>query len=97
MFRSFTMFIPVQEYAQRHMRAGARGLGWRLMVPGLGLICAALAMIIWPELLAYVVASLLLCGGTVLFMVGWRMCQLEQSARRHMSRVPPLDLNHRED
>jgi len=67
------------------------------MAPGLGLICAALAMVIWPALLAYFVASLLLCGGTVLLMVGWRMRQLEQPARRPMSRVSPLDLSHRED
>jgi hypothetical protein len=67
------------------------------MAPGLGLICAALAMIIWPKLLAYFVASLLLCGGTVLFMVGWRLRQLEQPARRHMSSVSPLDLSNRED
>ena len=97
MFRSFSMFIPAQEYGQRPARHGARGLGWRLMVPGFGLICAALAMVIWPALLAYFVASLLLCGGTVLLMVGWRMRRLEQPARRHMSSVPPLDLSNRED
>ena len=97
MFRSFAMFIPAQEYGQRPTRPGARGRGWRLMAPGLGLICAALAMVIWPALLAYFVASLLLCGGTVLLMVGWRMRQLEQPARRPMSRVSPLDLSHRED
>jgi hypothetical protein len=97
MFRSFAMFIPVQEYGQRPTRDGARGFGWRLMVPGFCLICAALAMVIWPELLAYFVASLLLCGGTVLLIVGWRMRQLEQPTRRHMSSVPPLDLSDRED
>ena len=67
------------------------------MAPGFGLICAALAMIIWPALLAYFVASLLLCGGTVLLMVGWRLRQLEQPTRRHMSSVLPLDLSYRED
>jgi hypothetical protein len=67
------------------------------MVPGLGLIGAALAMVIWPALLAYFVASLLLCGGTMLFIVGWRMHRLEQPARRPMSSVPPLDLSNRYD
>jgi hypothetical protein len=95
MFKSFTMFIPTQEYGQRPTRHGARGLGWCLMVPGLSLIGAALAMVIWPALLAYFVASLLLCGGTALFIVGWRMHRLEQPVRQHMSSVPPLDLNHR--
>jgi hypothetical protein len=69
MFRSFSMFIPAQEYGQRPTRHGARSLGWGLMAPGLGLIGAALAMIIWPELLAYFVASLLQCGGTVVLML----------------------------
>ena len=84
MFRSFAMFMPAQAYGQRSTRHGARGLGWRLMVPGIGLICAALAMVIWPELLAYLVASLLLCGGTVLFMVGWYTRRLEQRAPAHI-------------
>ena len=97
MFRGFSMFIPTQGHDQHHTRHGPRGRGWGLMAPGFGLICAALAMIIWPELLAYFVASLLLCGGTALLMVGWRMRQLEQPARRPMSRVPPLDLSNKED
>src|SRR5215510_7891941 len=97
MFRGFSIFIPTQGYDQHQTRHDARGRGWGLIAPGLGLICAALAMVIWPALLAYFVASLLLCGGTVLLMVGWRMRQLEQPARRPMSRVSPLDLSHRED
>jgi hypothetical protein len=67
------------------------------MAPGFALICAALAMVIWPALLAYFVVSLLLCGGTMLLMVGWRMRQLEQPAHRPMSRVPPLALSNREE
>jgi len=64
------------------------------MAPGLGLICAALAMVIWPELLAYFVASLLLCGGIGLLMLGWRMRHLAQPAHRHRPRVQPLDLSN---
>ena len=97
MFRGFAMFIPAQEYGQRYTKNGVHGRGWRLMAPGLGLICAALAMSIWPELLAYFVASLLLCGGTMLLLLGWRMYRLEPPARRHMSSVPPLDLSNRYD
>jgi peptidoglycan/LPS O-acetylase OafA/YrhL len=97
MFRGFSIFIPTQGYSQHHTNHGARSLGWRLMAPGLGLICAALAMVIWPELLAYFVASLLLCGGTVLLMLGWRMRQLEQPARRHKPTGPPFDFSDRED
>ena len=92
MFRGFTVFMPTQEDGQRPTTLGARGLGWLLVASGLGLICAALAMILWPALLAYFVASLLLCGGTVLLMVGWRMRHLAPPTRRSMSSVPPLDL-----
>ena len=45
------------------------GLWWMLMTPGLGLILFALAILIWPELLAYMVASALLMAG--IFMVSW--------------------------
>lgn len=45
------------------------GLWWMLMAPGLGLILFALAILIWPELLAYMVASALLMAG--IFMVSW--------------------------
>ena len=92
MFRGFAVFMPAQEDGQRPATPGARGLGWFLMASGLGLMCAPLAMIIWPALLAYFVASLLLCGGTVLLMVGWRMRHLAPPTRRPMASVPPLDL-----
>ena len=64
------------------------------MAPGLGVIGAALAMIIWPDLLAYFVASLLLGVGTTLTVLGWRMRHLEQHARRPRHRAPPLDLSN---
>jgi hypothetical protein len=94
MFRGFSIFVPSQGYGQHPTRSGARGLGWPLMAPGLGLICAALAMVIWPALLAYFVASLLLCGGIGLLMLGWRMRHLAQPAHRHRPRVQPLDLSN---
>jgi peptidoglycan/LPS O-acetylase OafA/YrhL len=77
MFRGFPIFIRMQEYGQRQTRHGARGMWWLTMAPGLGLICAALAMIIWPDLLAYFVASILLCVGTAFTVLGWRMRHLE--------------------
>ena len=67
------------------------------MMPGLGLIGVALAMIIWPDLLAYFIASILLCVGVVLTALGWRMRRIEQHARRHMYEAPPLDLYNREE
>jgi hypothetical protein len=61
------------------------------MMPGFGLIGMALIMIIWPELLVYFVASMLLYVGVALTASGWRLRRLEQHARRHMYGVPPLD------
>ena len=46
-------------------------LGWMLMVPGLALIAFALAILIWPELLAYLVAGVLLFIGVSLTVWGW--------------------------
>ena len=87
----------MQEYGQRQTRHGTRGIGWLTMAPGLGLIGVALAMIIWPDLLAYFVASILLCVGTAFTVLGWRMHHIEQHARRHKHRAPPLDLSHPEE
>jgi hypothetical protein len=67
------------------------------MMPGLGLIGAALAMMIWPELLAYFIASMLLCVGVTLTTSGWRMRRIAQHTRRHMYAAPPLDLYNREE
>jgi hypothetical protein len=94
MFRGFPIFIRMQEYGQRQTRHGASGIGWLAMAPGLSLICVALAMIIWPELLAYFVASILLCVGTVWTVWGGRMHHLAQHGRRPRHHVPPLDLSN---
>ena len=94
MFRGFPLFIHRQEYGQRQTRHGARGIGWLAMAPGLGLICVALAMIIWPDLLASFVASMLLGVGIALTVLGWRMRYLEPHARRPRHRPSPLDLSN---
>ena len=86
MFRGFPSFMYLR--SQRPSEYQASGLGWLVMVPGLGLIGAALAMIIWPELLAYVVAAILLCAGIVLTGAGWRMRRIEQ--RLHRDGTIPL-------
>jgi hypothetical protein len=67
------------------------------MMPGLGLIGVALAMIIWPALLAYFIASILLGVGVGLTASGWRLRRIEQHARRHRYAAPPLDLSHQEE
>lgn len=56
----------------RFGRAGTlRNGGLFLLVPGIGLILFALAILIWPELLAYLVAGVLLFAGITLTIWGW--------------------------
>jgi len=54
------------------------GFGWALMLPGIVLTCLALAILLWPELLAYMVASLLLFVGLGLLSWGWWIRQSER-------------------
>jgi hypothetical protein len=44
-------------------------------VPGIALILLALAIILWPELLAYLVAGAILTAGILLTAWGWAMRQ----------------------
>ena len=91
MFRGFPLFIHTQWSGQHQTRHGARDRWWGAMMPGLGLIGVALAMIIWPDLLAYFIASMLLCVGVALTALGWRLRRIEQHTRRHMYEAPPLN------
>jgi hypothetical protein len=62
---------------------GAQSLGgWGLMAPGLLLIGVALAIILWPELLAYLVAGVLLMAGISLTAWGWSMRRLARRQSR---------------
>jgi hypothetical protein len=97
MVRGFPHFIHTPWYGQHQTRHGARDLWWRVMMPGLGLIGVVLAMIIWPALLAYFIASMLLCVGVGLTASGWRLRRIEQHTRRHRYAAPPLDLSHQEE
>ncbi len=58
------------------------GASWMLMTPGLGLILFALAILIWPELLAYMVASALLMAGIFLVSWAWAMRRVEKQMDR---------------
>lgn len=55
------------------------GASWLLLVPGISLILLALAIVLWPELLAYLVAGAILTAGLVLTGWGWAV---RQSSRR---------------
>jgi hypothetical protein len=56
--------------------------GWFLLLPGLMLIVLALAILVWPELLAYLVAGALLMVGVVLTGWGWSVRQAARRMRR---------------
>jgi len=60
------------------------GASWLWLVPGISLILLALAIVVWPELLAYMVAGAILTAGLALTAWGWAM---RQSTRRQSQPV----------
>lgn len=60
------------------------GASWLWLVPGISLILLALAIVLWPELLAYLVAGAILTAGILLTAWGWA---IRQSARRPTQQV----------
>lgn len=64
-------FVRFERY-QRNLGGGA----WLLMGPGLFLTLMAVAILLWPELLAYLVAGVLLFAGLTLLTWGWTMRQV---------------------
>lgn len=63
---------------------GLRGAWWAVMAPGLMLTLLALAILIWPELLAYLVASALLFAGLALLVWGWSLRQAEKRVQQNV-------------
>lgn len=61
--------------------APSGSVSWLWLVPGSSLILLALAIVIWPELLAYLVAGALLTQGVALTAWGWAM---RQATRRQV-------------
>jgi hypothetical protein len=78
MFTGFPGFIRFRGYSQRVTSGG----WWLVMGPGLLLTFIALAILIWPELLAYLVAMAMLLAGLSLTIWGWTLRQAEQRRRR---------------
>lgn len=74
------MFSSSQVFTTFQRRGRVLPGGWSLvMAPGLFLTLMALAILVWPELLAYLVASVLLFAGIML--IGWSLA-LRQAERR---------------
>lgn len=74
------MFSSSQVFTTFQRRSRLLPGGWSLvMAPGLFLTLMALAILVWPELLAYLVAGVLLFAGITL--IGWSLA-LRQAERR---------------
>lgn len=77
MFNGSPFVVQFGRFGRRF--GGGAAAGWLLMGPGLALAGVGLAILIWPELLAYMVAGLLLFAGLTLSVWGW---QMTRAARR---------------
>lgn len=67
----------------RFGRSSMSGAWWAVMAPGVMLTLLALAILIWPELLAYLVASALLFAGLSLVAWGWSIRQAQKRVQRN--------------
>lgn len=86
-FTSSPFFVRFGSGPRGLPRRVARGPWWLLMAPGLGLVLLALAILIWPELLAYLVAGALLFVGMTLTLWGWSMRQAAKAMESRETRV----------
>lgn len=76
------MFTNSYSFTTFQRRSRLLPSGWSMiMAPGLFLTLMALAILVWPELLAYMVAGVLLFIGVML--IGWSLA-LRQAERRTM-------------
>jgi Flp pilus assembly protein TadB len=78
MFTRSPRFMQIQSYGQRFASNISSGVWWLMMAPGMGFILVALAILLWPELLAYMVASVLLFIGVTLVAWSWRIRRAER-------------------
>ena len=74
MFTGSPIFIRMRTMGQHATNGGS----WLLLAPGLGLTLMAIAILIWPELLAYMVATVLLFAGVSLTLWGWGLRQAQR-------------------
>ena len=84
MFGRTPIFVQFNRFGQRFGGSAGGAAGWLLMGPGLALAAFGLAILVWPELLAYLVAGLLLFAGLTLAAWGW---QIGQAQKRMQNQV----------
>ncbi len=76
------MFVRLNRYRRYAGRVGNSGAWWAVAGPGVLLIVVALLMMVFPQLLiyllAYTVATVLLVSGVSLVAWGWSMRRLTQ-------------------
>jgi uncharacterized membrane protein len=81
----------MQRYGQQFPGNATGGAWWLLMAPGIALTLVALAILLWPELLAYMVASVLLFAGVTLMAWGWRIRRAEQRMHQRITTMNQKD------
>lgn len=87
MYNGSPVFIRFRRYGQRISSIANNQGSWLILAPGMALIFLGLAILIWPELLAYMVAGLFLAIGITLAAWGWRMRRLQQRMQGYSHNV----------
>jgi hypothetical protein len=86
-FTRAPIFLRMQRYGPPFAGNGTGGVWWLLMAPGIALTLVALAILVWPELLAYMVASVLLFAGVTLMLWSWRLRRAEQRMHQEVATI----------
>jgi Flp pilus assembly protein TadB len=91
MFARSPLFSRMQRYGRQFPGNATGGAWWLLMAPGIALTLVALAILLWPELLAYMVASVLLFAGITLMAWSWRIRRAEQQIHQRITTINQQD------
>jgi hypothetical protein len=86
-FARSPIFLRSQRFGTPFTGNGTGGVWWLLMAPGIALTLVALAILVWPELLAYMVASALLFAGVTLMLWSWRLRRAEQRMHQDVTTI----------
>jgi hypothetical protein len=87
MFTRSPIFMRMQSFGQRFVGKNSGGVWGLLMTLGVVLTLLAVAILVWPELLAYMVASALLFAGVTLMAWSWRLRRLERRLHQHITTI----------